>query len=1356
MQNKKYFLGLDIGSDSVGYAVTDEEYNVLKFHGKPAWGVTLFDEASLNTDRRAYRTARRRLDRRQQRVQLVRELFAEEIARVDEKFYARLQGSALFREDAGESYAVFNDPNYTDREYYAQYPTIHHLIFELMNSTDAHDVRLVYLACAWLVAHRGHFLSNISTDDLDSFKDFDKIYTVFMSFFIDNGYDAPWDECNTEALGDILKKKANVTAKSRALINLLYAGKKPSKEASESFPFSRDSIIRLLSGGTVKPKDLFQNSEYEELDSISLGMDDEKFDALVDGLGDDYELVSAMRAVYDWAVLVDILGSGSCVSEAKVNVYEQHKSDLRLLKDMVAKYVPAKYSEVFRATDKDNYAAYVHHTEEKVTGKFETKSKEDFSKYIIGIFKGVTPDEADEERFNDMLARLETRTFMPKQKDTDNRVIPQQLYWYELHRILKNASEYLPFLTSKDEDGLTVGEKIESVFSFRIPYFVGPLNPNSPKAWLERKAGKIYPWNFEQMVDLDASEQNFIDRLTNTCTYLPGEPVLPKDSLLYHKFAVLNEINNLKINEKRISVELKQKIYTDVFMQKKKVTRKFLLSYLVANGYVEKGKEDSVSGIDININANLSSQIAFKRLIDSGTISQEDAERMIERSSYAEDKLRFAKWLERKYPNVDAADRKYICSLKFKDFGRLSRRFLDGIEGVNKETGEVMTVISALWETQYNLMEIIADPNRFTFKDDIEELKREYYSEFAPTLETRLDDMYISNAVRRPIYRTLAIVKDVVKAFGEPEKIFVEVTRGATADQKNKRTKTRKQQILEHYAKCKNEDVRLLEQQLEDMGTAADTMLQSDKLFLYYMQLGRCMYTGKAIRIEDLGKKLYDIEHIYPQSYVKDDSIINNKVLVLSEVNGAKSNSYPISAGIRSKMHGTWEYFKACGLISEEKFKRLTRATPFSAEEKYGFINRQLTETSQSVKAVATLLHEKYPESEIVYSKAGLVSDFRKEFELYKSRTFNDLHHAVDAYLNIVVGNVYNMRFTRRWFSVDKDYSIKTRTLFTHPVICGEKTVWDGKDMLAKVKKTAAKNNANLTKFACFKRGGLFDRNPVTAREGVTPLKKELPTEMYGGYNKAAIMFFIPVKYRIGKKTDILIMTVELLFGKKFLEDAEFAREYTADRLERILGKPVDEFSFPLDMRPWKVNTMLSFDGFRVCITGSGGKGKNLSAQTVVQFSAGSFWQFYLKKLEMFVEKSSQNPNYVFSEKYDKISDEKNIELYDMYIDKLENSIYSKRKNRPTELLKNGRDRFIALDIKEQSRTLLNIHTVFGRLSTGGCDLSAVGGTTKTAATVGLSSNVSNWKKQYKDVRIIDSSASGLWERQSCNLLELL
>ena len=69
MENE-YYLGLDIGTDSVGYAVTDTTYKLKKFKGEPMWGATLFDAANGSEGRRGFRTGRRRLDRRQQRVKL--------------------------------------------------------------------------------------------------------------------------------------------------------------------------------------------------------------------------------------------------------------------------------------------------------------------------------------------------------------------------------------------------------------------------------------------------------------------------------------------------------------------------------------------------------------------------------------------------------------------------------------------------------------------------------------------------------------------------------------------------------------------------------------------------------------------------------------------------------------------------------------------------------------------------------------------------------------------------------------------------------------------------------------------------------------------------------------------------------------------------------------------------------------------------------------------------------------------------------------------------------------------------------------------------------------------------------------
>lgn len=52
------------------------------------------------------------------------------------------------------------------------------------------------------------------------------------------------------------------------------------------------------------------------------------------------------------------------------------------------------------------------------------------------------------------------------------------------------------------------------------------------------------------------------------------------------------------------------------------------------------------------------------------------------------------------------------------------------------------------------------------------------------------------------------------------------------------------------------------------------------------------------------------------------------------------------------------------------------------------------------------------PDTQIVYVKAPTVSKFRKDFKFLKVREMNDYHHAKDAYLNIVVGNAYFVKFT--------------------------------------------------------------------------------------------------------------------------------------------------------------------------------------------------------------------------------------------------------------------------------------------------------------------------------------------------------
>ena len=1359
-KDNEYYLGLDIGTDSVGYAVTDQEYTLRKFKGEPMWGTHLLESGSEAADRRMHRTNRRRIDRRQQRVALVNELFAEAICSIDPHFFMRRKASSLFQEDTEHGVKLFSGEGITDKEYHDRYPTIHHLILELMTSDEPHDVRLVYMACTWLVAHRGHFLFDIDAEKTPELLDFTVVYEKFCEYLEELDAELPW--CRDIAPGtilEILQMNTGVRRKQELFKANVFGGKKISKEPREGFPYSTDAVVTLMSGGKIKPEALFCNEAYADVDSVSLQMGDEDFDRITAELVDDGELLVHLRAMQSCAKLIATManhrdGDPVCISSSKVAIYERHQRDLATLKRLVKKYCPKQYSEVFRKAIAGNYVAYSGNSKscpepEKVKGA----DKIAFSDYLKKKLKGLKVAESDRAAYEDMMARLETCTFLPKQRDTDNRVIPQQLYRQELAAILERCEGYLPLLLQKDADGLTVSEKLLSIFDFRIPYYVGPLvKRGNGVAWIERKAGKILPWNFEQMVDLDASEQAFIRRMTNYCTYLPGEDVLPVNALLYEKFTVLNTLNNLKVDGVEIPTSVKQGIYTDLFQQKNRVTFKDIRTYLRQRGLLSGDAE--LSGMDTTFKGGLRSYHIFRRMLENGVLTESEVEAIILHMAYTEDRSRMRRWLTKEYPQLSDEDVKYILRQKLKEFGRLSRKLLDGIYGTAQGSdGEAYTIIETMWHTNKNLMQLLSDG--FTFAEQISDYCTEYYSECPRKLSDRLSEMYVSNAAKRPIYRTLDIVADVVKATGTaPKKIFIEMARGGTLDQRGKRTESRKDQLLKLYKAIKTEEARQFAKELESMGAAADNRLQDRKLYLYYLQLGKCMYTGHPIDLSRLSDGTYNLEHIYPQSQVKDDSILNNLVLVESEANGQKQDTYPVASEIRERMRPFWSMLKDNGLMTDEKYRRLTRQTPFTADEKMGFINRQLVETRQSTKVIAALLKERFPETEIVYVKAGLVSEFRQEFDMLKCRVVNDLHHAKDAYLNIVVGNVYHERFTRKWFSVDEHYNVQVKKLFVAAHRHEDATYWKGAEDLAKVRKTMAKNAVYLTRYAFFRKGALFDQQPVKATEGLVPLKQGLDTAKYGGYNKATAAGYVLVRFQLKGKLEVMLVPVELMVKDKIVNDHEFAQRYIAESVEKIVGHKPENLEILMKGRLLKINTVFSLDGTKMALAGKSSGGKDVIFSPLMALVLNAEWERYAKRLEAFTNKRQVNKTLMPDEAHDGISGEKNSELYRILAAKLGTWPFAQFPGNQSETLVAGQDKFDGQDLVEQVRCLMNILQMMGP---GGAavDLTGCGGKKATGSKV-ISAKLSNWKKRYADVHIIDESASGLFSNQSCNLLELL
>lgn len=347
-ENSKIYFGLDIGTDSVGWSVTNEKYELLRYNNNLMWGVNLFDPASPAEKRRGFRTARRRLDRKQQRVTLLQDLFAKEILKIDPNFFLRLKESSLFPEDRTNKNVntYFDDADFKDSDYFAMYPTIHHLINELSESNEPHDVRLVYLACAFIVAHRGHFLNGADENNIQEVLDFDSSYNEFIEWFrINDIEDNPFSNKIKDDFSVILRKKIGITAKEKEIKSLLFGtSKTPDCYKNEEYPIDIDVLIKFISGGKANLAKMFRNSAYDELDiqTVEVGKADfaDTIELLASSMEDtDIPLLAAVKSMYDWSLLIDVLNGKDTISQAKVCEYEQHKSDLRALKIIVRKYL---------------------------------------------------------------------------------------------------------------------------------------------------------------------------------------------------------------------------------------------------------------------------------------------------------------------------------------------------------------------------------------------------------------------------------------------------------------------------------------------------------------------------------------------------------------------------------------------------------------------------------------------------------------------------------------------------------------------------------------------------------------------------------------------------------------------------------------------------------------------------------------------------------------------------------------------------------------------------------------------------------------------------------------------------------
>lgn len=849
MNNNNYSIGLDIGTNSVGWAVITDDYKVpskkMKVLGntdkhfikKNLIGALLFDEGTTAEDRRLKRTARRRYTRRKNRLRYLQEIFSEEMNKVDSSFFHRLDDSFLVPEDKrGSKYPIFATLA-EEKEYHKKFPTIYHLRKHLADSKEKTDLRLIYLALAHMIKYRGHFLYEESFDIKNN--DIQKIFSEFISIY-DNTFEGSSLSGQNAQVEAIFTDKISKSAKRERILKL-FAYEKPTGLFSE--------FLKLIVGNQAEFKKHFDLEEKAPL-QFSKDTYDEDLENLLGQIGDDFaDLFLVAKKLYDAILLSGILtvtdpSTKAPLSASMIERYENHQKDLAALKQFIQNNLQEKYDEVFSDQSKDGYAGYIN-------GKTTQEAFYKYIKNLLSKFEGA----------DYFLDKIEREDFLRKQRSFDNGSIPHQIHLQEMNAIIRRQGEHYPFLQENKE-------KIKKILTFRIPYYVGPLaRGNGDFARLTRNSDQaIRPWNFEEIVDKASSAEAFINKMTNYDLYLPEEKVLPKHSLLYETFAVYNELTKVKFiaeglrDYQFLDSGQKKQIVNQLFKEKRKVTEKDIIQYLHnVDGY--DGIE--LKGIEKQFNASLSTYHDLLKIIkDKAFMDDAENEATLENIIHTLTIFEDREMIKQRLAQYDSLfDEKVIKALirrHYTGWGKLSAKLINGI--CDKKTGK--TILDYLIDDGYsnrNFMQLINDDG-LSFKDIIQKAQVVGRTNDVKQIVHELPG---SPAIKKGILQSIKIVDELVKIMGHtPESIVIEMARENQTTARGKKNSQQRYKRIEDALKnlAPGLDSNILKEYPTD-----NIQLQNDRLFLYYLQNGKDMYTGESLDINQLSS--YDIDHIVPQAF---------------------------------------------------------------------------------------------------------------------------------------------------------------------------------------------------------------------------------------------------------------------------------------------------------------------------------------------------------------------------------------------------------------------------------------------------------------------------------------------------------
>ena len=567
-----------------------------------------------------------------------------------------------------------------------------------------------------------------------------------------------------------------------------------------------------------------------------------------------------------------------------------------------------------------------------------------------------------------------------------SNVFTTEAYRKEIQAILGYQKKFHKFLSE------SFCERYMEIFLRKREYYTGPGNEKS------RTDYGRYTTRTDKETGKYITEDNIFEKLIGKCSVYKDLTRAAGATYTAQEFNLLNDLNNISVNGRKLLKEEKEAVIKEVktsnSFNMRKILKKVMgedIETLTGARLDKNDKEDFHKFAQYNLfrkefekNGWDITALSREELDSIGNVLTLNTEKEAILNGFIREGLALSEEMSSCFIALRKQKSQY-----FNKWQSFSLKIM-------------LELIPGLYEQPKNQMELLTDMGIFKSNKDI------FKDCNGIPAGAILENIY-NPVVSRSIRVTIQIINSLLKKYGYPDQIIIEMPRDKNEEEEKKRItdfqKNNQKELDNIIKKIFSEyGIKITEQ---DFRQHKKLVL---KLKLWNEQGGKCLYSGKKIDIHDLlyNPSIFEIDHIIPKSISFDDSR-SNKVLVYGTENQKKGNTTPYIY-LRDSM-GNWGYkeymdyvcrLKKDKLITKRKMENLLFTEDITRIEVLkGFINRNINDTRYASRVVLNTLQGYFQAKKapvrIKVVRGSFTHQFRNNFYLEKDRNNTYSHHAADA-----------------------------------------------------------------------------------------------------------------------------------------------------------------------------------------------------------------------------------------------------------------------------------------------------------------------------------------------------------------------